>query len=590
MLFATAANAQTVVLGAGSSALFPTVGIAAVTPDPISGGGAPCGTHLWTGKNGSVSAVVNGIDPRGGTTPEPGNIWVAWDTTRPTVVCAYLAVDSLVGQRLMFAQGISGGVCNVGNGTLQFTSGTASGNLIGGFPDTDATVPATVAAAINGTHFNVAFTDIRPEDGQFAYFRAANSTASGGFGYNPTGLVAGQAILSSFSNTNAQVDSFHISGSDPISTCAIPSSTTTPLGASPIVLFYRTNGTVGSVPTNVLSKTATKFFSGQIGSSQQVFGTSQNGVAVPNAVMSQIQREPLSGTYNTFEFQIVHARDGNSGDTQECASFCGSTIAPTPAACFVGGTPFVACTNPMYINSGTNSQRYRAIGTGEMVKAVNGTTTVPTTNPDAMGYAFYSLGTFFISGSHLKYVTLQGVDGLYSNYDTSGLFGTCAGSIPGGTFQCTTKLPSFPHVQDGSYRVWSSLRAITNTSAPLPPALATTLFHAAQDQAAFALNNPASGGISCSACVISAIADFVPNFSYPGGVQTAFLKVFRSHYPISGVAANNGTNPPNTFCAADQASPNCFEEGGDMAGVPFYINTDVTYFNIFGGEWLTQIE
>src|ERR1700730_18499151 len=99
MCFASAANAQTVVLGAGSSALFPTVGIAAITPDPISGGGIPCGTHLWTGKNGSVGATVNGIDPRAGTTAEPGNIWVAWDTG-VTIVCAYLSVDSLVGQRL----------------------------------------------------------------------------------------------------------------------------------------------------------------------------------------------------------------------------------------------------------------------------------------------------------------------------------------------------------------------------------------------------------------------------------------------------------------------------------------------------------
>ena len=138
--------------------------------------------------------------------------------------------------------------------------------------------------------------------------------------------------------------------------------------------------------------------------------------------------------------------------------------------------------------------------------------------------------------------------------------------------------------------MWSSLRAVINTTAPLPPALATTLLHASQDQAAFALNNPALGGISCSLCNISAIADFVPNFYFPGGVQTQFLQVFRSHYPISSVQANNGTNPPNTFCASDQASPNCFEEGGDMAGVAFFRNTDVAYFNITGSEWLTQIE
>lgn len=581
MFLASTAHAQSVVLGAGSSALFPTVGIAAVSPDPISGAGNPCGNHLWTGKNGTNGATVNGVDPRSGTTPEPGNIWVAWDNSvTPTIVCAYLSVDSLVGQRLFFAQGASG------NGTLQFVTGTAASNLIAGFLDSDATVPGPVAALINGTHFNVAFTDIRPEDGQYAFFRTANSPANGGFGYNSGCLVAGTPIWSSFSNTNAQVDCFRISGTDPISGTAIPSSKTVPLGASPILPFINTNGNLGSgtLPTNILAKTAEKFFSGQLGSSQSIFGTS-----VVAAVMSEIQREPLSGTYNTFEFQLVHARDGSAGDSTQEKSGSG-TISPTPAQCFVGGSAFTSCTNPMYINSGVNSIRYRAIGTGEMIKAVNGTTTVPTTNPDRLGYGFYSLGSFFISGSHLKYLTLQGVDGLYSNYDTSGLFGTCSGDINTSNFQCTTKLPNFTNIANGNYRVWSSLRAVVNTSAPLPPAAATTLFKAAQDQAAYALNNPSLSGESCSACNISAIADFVPNFYYPGGVETAYLKVFRSHYGVSGVAANDGTSGPSAFCAADQAAPNCIEEGGDMAGVAFQIISDQQYFNATGSELVTQIE
>jgi len=590
LLLATAANATpTVVLGAGSSALFPTVGIAAVSPDPISSTAAPCGTHLWSSKNGVNGNTVNGLDPRSGTTAEPGNIWVAWDAEPPTVVCAYLVVDSLVGQRLFFAQGT--GV--TGNGTLQLVVGSpgTGGSLIAGFTDTDATPPADVVSAINGAHFNVAFTDIRPEDGQFAFFRAANTVANGGFNYNGTCAVQGTAIYSSFSNTNAQVDCFHISGTDPITSVAIPSSKTVPLGASPVVLFYNTNGNMsgGTLPTNILSKTAAKFFSGQIGSSQSVFGT-----AVTNTVMSEVQREPLSGTFNTFEFQVVHARDGSTDDTQELNG-AGNTISPTPTLCFTGGSAFVACTNPMYIVTSVNSKRYRAIGTGEMVKAVNGTTTVATTDPDRLGYGFYSLGTFYISSSHLKYLTLQGVEPLYPSYSANnGLFGTCSGSInhtPSSNFQCTTTLPSFDHIQDGSYRVWSSLRAIVNTTAPLPPTLVTTLLQASQDQAAYALNNPGLSGITTANTNITAIADFVPNFYYPSSVQTAFLKVFRSHYPISGLDANNGTNAASgAFCAADQSSPNCIEEGGDMAGVVFLINTDVAYFNTTGNEFLTQIE
>jgi hypothetical protein len=585
MLFASAANAQvtTVVVGVGSSAQFPTAGIAAISPDPINSAfGEACGTNIWTGKNGSASAVVNGLDPRTGTTAEPGSIWVAWNTAQ-TTACAYLSVDSVVGLRLFFAQG------STGNGTLQFTSGTAAGNLIAGIADTAATVPSAIASAINGAHFSFAATDIRPEDGQYAFFRAANASSSGGFGYNPNCLVAGTPIWSSFSNTNAQVDCFRISGTDPISGDTIPSSKTIPLGAAPVIVFLNTNGNLsgGTLPTNILSKTAEKFFSGQIGSSQSVFGSS-----VVNAVLSEIQREPTSGTYNTFEFQLVHARDGSAGDgTQELTGFTGSTISPTPAQCFVGGAAFTACTNPMYINSGVNSIRYRAIGTGEMIKAVNGTTAIPTTNPDRLGYAFYSLGSFYITGSHLKYLTLQGIDPLYpSYYANNGLFGTCSGAINTANFQCTSTLPNFANVVNGNYRVWSAYRWVVNTSAPTPPALVTTLLEASQDQAAYALLNPTLGGISTANTNITSVADFVPNSYYPSGTQTAYLPVFRSHYAISGVDGNNGTNGPSAFCAADQTGPNCTEEGGDMAGVVFQITTDQVYYATTGSELLTQIE
>jgi hypothetical protein len=591
MFFASAAQAQitNVVVGVGSSALFPTVGIAAVTPDPISGGAAPCGTNLWTSKQGSNGNTINGIDPRSGAAAEPGTIWIAWDTAG-TTACAYLSVDSIVGQRLFFAQGTVGANASGANGTLQLVvPGNGLGNGIAGFPDTQAAPPpGAVVAALNGAHFNVAFTDIRPEDGQFAFFRAANSVANGGFNYNASCALVGTPVWSSFSNTNAQVDCFKISGTDPISGLSIPKAKTISLGASPVLLFISNNGNMagGTLPTNILSKTAEKFFSGQIGSSQSVFGG-----GVVNAIMSEIQREPVSGTYNTFEFQLVHARDGSAGDsTQELNG--GGTISPVPAQCFVGGAAFSACTNPMFINSGSNSIRYRAIGTGEMIKAVNGTTTVATTNPDRLGYAFYSLGSFYITGSHLKYLTLQGVDGLYPDYSANnGAFGTCTGSIPASTFQCTTTLPDFTNIRNGNYRVWSTLRAVVNTVSPLPPALATTLLNASQDQAAYALSNPTLGGISAPNTVIKAIADFVPANSFPGGVQTPFLNVFRSHYGISGIAANNGTTNPTTgFCAGDQTSPSCFEEGGDMAGVAFQTITDVNYFNITGSQLLTQVE
>lgn len=593
-LLATAANAQTVVVATGSSGIFPTVGIAAFTPDPINGTSPVCGGHLWTGKNGSGGETINGIDPRGGAA-EPGNLFVVWDNNAaPTTICAYLVVDSVVGLRLFFAQGSSG------NGTLQVTNGTNQ-NVIVGLADTDTTLPTPVLNAINGAHFNMAFSDIRPEDGQFAYARAAAAQGSGGFGYNTTGVLQGTAIYSSFSNTNAQVDNFRVSGTDPISGQPIPASTTVNVGAYPIVIIAGTQGAMGTnscgtgtFPTNILSKTAEKFFSGQIGSSQSVFGPS-----VCNAVMSEIQREPMSGTYNTFEFQLVHARDGSAGtSTQELNTQAASGLVnPTPTLCFTGGAAFSACSNPMYINSGANSIRYRAIGGGEMVKAVNLGTTVHTTNPDTLGYSFYSLGSFFQNNNsgtahalNMHYLTLQGVDPLYSNYDTGGAFGLCTGAITSSTsstFQCTTKLPNLASVANGSYRVWNTGIAAINSSSP---ALASTLVEGLQDQAAYALLNPGNSGENCANCTIFAIADLVPSFYYPSGIKTPFLKVFRSHYGISGVDANNGTNGTSAFCAADQTAPNCGEEGGSMAGVGFFNITDVNYYNATGDELITQIE
>jgi hypothetical protein len=605
-----------VFLGAGSSAQFPTAGIAAVSPDPVTAVAGPCGTFLWTGKNGSAGATVLGIDPRASAPPnpnppyEPGNIWVAWDVEpNPTVVCAYLVVDSIVGLRLFYGQGGGGDWLNAvpagqhGNGTLHFTSGNACGNLIAGFPDNSpafvgppatpaCTVPADVVAAINSAGaaapigFNVAMTDVRPEDGQYANGRASVA-APNGFGYNPGAAVCGpNPVLSAFTATNAQVCQFAVSGTDPISGFAVPATGTYGFGAAPIVIFGNNNATMGTAPcvypTNILSKTVSKLWSGQIGTANQAFGP-----GVCNAQLSVVQREPVSGTYNTFEFQIVHARDGNSGDTQEINNILNTPIVGNPPAgnCPVPPVAFTlpyTCTNPVVLSSGQNSVRLRAIGTGEMIKAVNGGTGVAVPPyPDKLGYAFYSLGSFFsAANARVQYLKLQGVDGLYGNYDTSGLFGTCAGTIPGNNFQCTTKLPSFAHLIDGSYRVWSNYRWVAPPNLPAGD-IRMQVLNAGLDQAHYAIANPALGGISCSACNIKAVADFVPPQDFP---------VFRSHYPLGSVAANNGTNPPNTFCAADQVSPNCFEEGGDMAGVAYFKITDVQLFNATGAEFLTNIE
>src|ERR1700722_10652715 len=100
------------VVAVGSSGVFTTITIAMVSGDPITGA-TTCGTHVWTAGSG----IASGIDARNGSIPaEGGNVAIVWDNdTTPTTVCAYLSVDSVVGQRLFLGQSASG------NATLNLT-------------------------------------------------------------------------------------------------------------------------------------------------------------------------------------------------------------------------------------------------------------------------------------------------------------------------------------------------------------------------------------------------------------------------------------------------------------------------------------
>ncbi|HET8924060.1 MAG TPA: hypothetical protein VFN26_13810 [Candidatus Acidoferrum sp.] len=110
LLSASAAQGQTVLNAVGSSGVFATTGLAAITPDPITSAAALCGTNFWSGSS-SRAAAHDGRNS--GIPDEGGNIWVAWDSgTSPMKVCTYLSVDSVVGDRMFLEQTGSG------NGTL----------------------------------------------------------------------------------------------------------------------------------------------------------------------------------------------------------------------------------------------------------------------------------------------------------------------------------------------------------------------------------------------------------------------------------------------------------------------------------------
>lgn len=566
LLLASVSFAQTTIIGVGSSAAFPSAAISALIGDPIKGTGPICGTRFWSisGKTGGGNNFAYGDDTgRNGAIPqEAGTLWVAWDNdTAPTTVCAYLSVDSVVGQRLLFGQTAGGSSALLKVDAL--ATSTAGGNKVSYVQDTATTgLPAAIYAAINNQPFNIAFTDIRPEDGAFAYTRACApddpaGKSSLGYGTLPPPTTCGgigQAIQSSWSRSSAQVIAYAISGTDPFTGHAIPAYTTTPIGAVPIMIVVNkttsTGGHFGNPKfVDVTTQVAGRIFDGTLGLSGDISNDNSLDPSL-SAPLYPVLREPLSGTYNVFEWQLVRARDGDAGRSQE-------TGTPTPSAanstvsCAVAEYPqpnpatyvrpaITLCANPLFISGDYGSFRSRAIGTGEMSNVINNAN-----QDNAIGYYFYSAGT--VGGkTGTKYLTLGGSDPLYANGTNPagiGNFPNCTGKVNLGTFSCSVAQPTFPNINNGSYRVWSVIRAVTLNGglSPAQTTLFTNLVQGAQDQFTSA----------------TAPHDFLPYQTCANAACLTFnnsLVVFRSHYTISGVAAANSINN----------SAN--EKGGDMAG------------------------
>ena len=242
-------------------------------------------------------------------------------------------------------------------------------------------------------------------------------------------------------------------------------------------------------------------------------------------------REPLSGTYNTFEFCIPRSLEVNS--TQEA----GVTSNPLNEA----GVPLstVAATSDMVTDGGASSQggRVRAIGTGALIRGVN-------SSSNALGYAFFSISSFSSAAAgNTRYLSVENAEPLNAVY---------SGGVVSGT-------PAFPNLIDGAYPIWSLLRLVFDSSNTVAPTYLTN-----------ALNVNAGG-------------NFAPASS---------LKVFRSHRAIAlnqrnsdgttitaRVNPNNGTAPGTAGAAA--------ESGADAGGAILTINNDRNFTADTGGSQLT---
>ncbi len=475
LVLATQAFAQLQTNIVGSSAQFNTITQAA----RLNAGG----THNYTKKKCVSSDVGNPggvtIDGRSTSIAQVGgSLSLVWDDSPTPKVWAYLNVDSVVGVRSFLA------VPKATLGVDPCVESEAGDNLVPGLPADEASVPTAVFNLVNGATFTAAATDIRPEDAKFATTRALTAVDTvhyNGLGYGPGPIGPTLVHSDGPSAATVQVVDFALQGTDPITGQTQAKFTTSSVGAAPIVIFVNKSDTAAggfgnTYFTNANRFDLTRFFNGLSGRTRDL--TNQNGL--PSIATTTYIREPLSGTYNTFEFCIPRSVEINS--SQEVG-----VTNPT------GGSPF----NPMHlVNAKNNSLRSRVVGTGEMVSQVNATA-------DSLGYAFWSFGNFNPTKKipNGKYLTLDGVDPIQTAY-IDGSFPTCTYPCPGGPV-------NFAHIADGSYAAWSVLRVVSAT--PVPASL-QTLLTAEQTQVA---NMP----------------DFIPATS---------LNVFRAHYTQSGLGPRNG--------------------------------------------------
>lgn len=394
-----------------------------------------CGTNIWTKKNGG-----SGIDNRSTSIPaNTNNIWIVWNNAK-TVVCSYLAVDSVIGQQLFMA---------VPRGSLSIDSsfiGSAGDDLIATL--TDVPLDATIYAALNNAVFNCAPTDIRPEDAIFEENRvlaALDTVNYTGLGYGPGPI--GKTILSSQSSKSVTPVAYAIGGKDPISGGTVHAWKAIDVGAQVIMVFVNTTddaagGLGSSAVQNVSRWELAEILNGSLTRTRDIIPQA----GLPAIGLHVFLREPTSGTYTTMEFSVPRNVELNS--TQEL------NVNPTT-------------NNPLDISEASGGTRERVVGTGEMVSTVGAT-------EDSIGYAFWSTTNFAKVTSTTKYLSVDGVDPLFPTYAvTHGTFPTCTAPCPG--------LIPFTNVLNGGYPIWNILRVTT----PVPvPAAVQKLITQAQTQVA----------------------------------------------------------------------------------------------------------
>ena len=525
--FSPQAQAQTVELkGLGSSAMFLQLGLAASSNSAI---GATC---VWSENTNLVWAS----DTQAAAL-DKGSAWVAWtkgtggSCTSPASdakIYAYLQTDSVVGNRCLFD-----GTCTINFDTT--AAGSSPAGLILGTAS-EVALPSTVATAMgvtpNGTAPNFAGTDIRPEDAAFATLRAINPTGNT--------LPCGTAINSTQYLGLGYASGTTIKGSTPglgssfnVVNFTLPSSfTVKSLGAVPILVVAASSDTTGAGITQFSSITSTnlaKLLDGTYSSANQIGGTGSDAIYV-------FEREPLSGTYNTMEYNVPNTT------VNKTSQDVGQNQLTAQQACNTDGTPI----NPLSIvtNSTTNSARYRAIGTGNELKAAR-------TYNDAhnltnnLGYGFWSVANYSGYAGTLTNNAGNTVTAKYLNVDGVDPLGA-SGTIPTTTAQINAV--TLPTIINGTYPIWSMLRLVTVGNSSTSAATAATALQGAVQQYVGTGNYPTKR------------PDFVPYAS---------MTVVRSHFAPPSVTFPVSNTPNNGGSCGTEA-------GGDVGGVVLHTGTSTT--------------
>ncbi len=591
---ASVANATTYHVqfaGVGSSAMYNTISAAAFTDLCSSVAGSDCRHWSASGTNSADSQNwAQGVDSRNSSIPpEGGTFFVAWDNTSGNV-WSYLSVDTIVGERLFFAnpratqQVDSGAQTTAGQNkvpaAILYNRQTAADQA-----DETTGVPFSVLVALQ-TAFTAAISDVRPEDAKFEVNRilAPFALNGNGLGYGTSGnatcfqgsdnwtvsLILGCPIYGTWGGRSVPVQ-YALTGKDPFSLNAAWKYKTIEVGAEPIIFVYNTTdpsglGALGSDGNpafkNLNRINAAWIFNGNLGRAQDLdpYLTTALKALGSNPPIFPILREPLSGTMTTTEFNVFRTVETQKETPNAASQETGVNLANV---CTLGSN----CPDPLYLPGPGGSVRYRAIGTGAEISGVSGVGGVKNA-ADSIGYTFFSFGNVnpLATAGKGKYVTLDGVDPINQSYGPYTFDGNPYG--PGQLPNCLAPCQanggtSLPNIRNGSYGAWSIIRAVTD-AAGVNLTNTQALVTAAQNE----VNNTT--------------ADFVPfvcsnaTTCNIGGSTEPGLHVFHSHFTPTGVAG-----------AAHNGNVTATEGGGDVHGAVFTNQADLDYHTDTGKELIS---